>query len=628
MKIISNLSIRNKFLIPTGIVMIAIIGTISYYANQRVNIRKEGKAVYNSEKIQKDLNHEINQIAEFAKVIATMMANQGEVKKAYELTDEDEARQYLRHHLKNQFEALKANVLQGHKLRIHFHKPPATSLLREWRPEGDGDGGDDLSAFRNTVVKVSRSGRIVSGIEVGRGGLVIRGISPIIEKGTLVGSVENFYNIEDVVKKLELDKDHEVTVFLDEEASKLTWEHDSYSQLGSYILLTQTGNNSISDYKLDYLNHGKTEPFMIIDKNLAITTFPIYDFTGNPVGVYYCTYNFANWMQVESKKLLTVNILITICTLSVFLLLILINLYYIRKPFQETIKALNSMSKGNFTTTINIHSKDEFGKIAESLRTMQQKLSEVICTVKTVAEQFAGVSHQITTSSQSISDGANQQAAASEEVASSIQEISSTVNGNIANTLKTEKLALTSKNEIEEGNDAVQSTVESIREVIQKISIINDISRTTNLLALNAAVEAARAGIHGKGFAAVASEVKVLAERSRDASRDIEKISKSSILIAEKSSELLKATTPHIKETSNLLEEINAASLEQSAGISEINQAIRQLNDIIQTNAAAAEELASSSEELTSQAENLNDMISFFKVNDNREWKMGGELLE
>ena len=625
MKLISNLSIRNKFLLPTAIVLIAIIGTISYYAGKRVDIRKAEKAAYSSEKIQKDIHHEIDQLAGFAKVIAAILANEPQVLEAYSLNNEDDARAFLREQLKDQFEAIEANMLEGYETRIHFHKAPAKSLLRQWRPKGDGDGGDDLSDFRNTILKVYKSGRPLTGIEVGRDGFVIRAICPIMKNGKVIGSVENFYNLENLIKNISLEENNEVSIFLDEQASKITWNLDSKPQIGNYKLLSQTGNQPISSYKLEYINKGIIQPFMTIDNNVVFTTFPIFDYADNTVGILYCTYDLSGWMKMESGKLLTVNILTTTCTLAVFVLLMFINLYYIRKPFRKTILAVEGMSKGNFTGEIDIYSKDEFGRIADSLRIMQQKLSEVIGTVKNVSEQFADVSYQISTSSQGISDGANQQAASSEEIASSIQEISSMVNSNITNTQKSEKLAHSAKHEIGESSVAVQSTVESIRQVIQKISIINDITRTTNLLALNAAVEAARAGIHGKGFAAVASEVKVLAERSREAARDIEKISKSSILIAEKSDKLLKTTVPHINETSNLVDEINAASMEQSTGISEINQAIRQLNNIIQTNASAAEELASNSEELTSQAEKLNEMISFFKIKET-EWKPNNML--
>jgi len=618
MKILANLSIRNKFLYPTAVVMIAIIVAISYYAKKRVDLRMEEKAIFNSEKIQKDINHETEKIAEFAKVISSMLATRKGIAEAYEIKDEPAGRQFLRNQLKDEFDALRRNMMPGHQMRVHFHKTPAKSFLREWRPVGDGDGGDDLTTFRNTIIKVSRSGREVSGIEIGRGGFVIRGISPITSNGKLIGSVENFYALEDMIKNMKLDNNQSVSIFLDEQSSKISWEMNDKTGVGSFTLLDQTKPMLPESYKVAFLNEGFTKPFMTIDNKIVVTTFPIFDFAGSPVGVFYCTYDMSAWVEMENGKLITVNILITICTLSVFVLLILINQKYIMLPFRKVIQAVENMSNGDFTHNIDIQSKDEFGKIADSFHNMQQKLAEVIITVKTVSEQFEIVSKQISSSSQSIADGANQQAASSEEVASSIQQITGMVTINIANTQETEKSACLAKNEIAEGNIAVQGTIDAIRQVIQKINIINDIARITNLLALNAAVEAARAGMHGKGFAAVASEIKVLAERSRDAARDIEKISKSSILIAEKSGELLKSSTPHISETSNLIQNINSASLEQALGINEINQAIRQLNNIIQTNAAAAEQLAATSEELSVQAENLTQMISFFKVKNDK----------
>lgn len=613
MNIISNLSIRNKFLIPTAIVMIAIIGTISFYAKKRVDIRMYEKATYTFEKIQKDINREVLQMAEVAGIISGIFANNEEVKRAYAFEDE-KSRAYLRLHLKDEFDILKKSLPQGYDLRIHFHRTPATSLLRQWRNPGEGDGGDDLSGFRNTILKVSRTAQAVTGIEVGRGGAVIRSISPITEDGKLLGSVENFYQLNDLIKNMELEKDHAVTIFLNEDASEIAWDIENYPKIGSYTMLDQTKKLSLQSYDTKYIEEGALNPFMIIDNNVVISTFPIYDFGKNTIGVFYCTYDISEWVEMENSKLFTVNILTIICTLSVFILLIFINQRFIRQPFKKIIAAVKGLSEGDFTHDIDINSTDEFGKIADSIKEMQHKLSEVISLVQITAGQFLSVSNQISSSSQNIASSANEQAATSQEITASIHEINSTVRNNINNTQKTEKISTTVKHEIDEGNDAVASTIDSIKQITQRISIINDISRTTNLLALNAAVEAARAGVHGKGFAAVASEVKVLAERSRDAARDITRISKSSIVIAERSGELIKSTIPKIKETSTLVQEINASSTEQATGISEINHAIGQLNETIQTYTAAAEQLAASAEELTGQAENLSNMVSFFKI--------------
>jgi methyl-accepting chemotaxis protein len=163
--------------------------------------------------------------------------------------------------------------------------------------------------------------------------------------------------------------------------------------------------------------------------------------------------------------------------------------------------------------------------------------------------------------------------------------------------------------------------VNAMKTITQKITIIEEISRQTDLLALNAAVEAARAGEYGKGFAVVASEIRKLAERSQTAANEINDLSASSVGIAEKAGQMLTQLVPDIEKTSELVQEISAACNEQDAGSNQINKAIQQLDMVIQQNASASEEMASTAEELTStaeelaaQAENLRNIMSFFKL--------------
>jgi methyl-accepting chemotaxis protein len=160
----------------------------------------------------------------------------------------------------------------------------------------------------------------------------------------------------------------------------------------------------------------------------------------------------------------------------------------------------------------------------------------------------------------------------------------------------------------------VGQTVEAMKEIAEKISIIEEIARQTNLLALNAAIEAARAGEHGKGFAVVAAEVRKLAERSGTAAAEISELSSSSVEVAEKAGKMLGQLVPDIERTAALVQEITAASNEQNAGATQINQAISQLDTVIQQNASASEEMASTSEELSSQSQQLQDTMSFFNV--------------
>ncbi len=209
---------------------------------------------------------------------------------------------------------------------------------------------------------------------------------------------------------------------------------------------------------------------------------------------------------------------------------------------------------------------------------------------------------QISTSSQTIAQGASEQASSLEEVSASVEELSATIRQNADNASQTEKIATKSAMDAREGGTAVKKTAEAMKNIFEKVFIIQDIARQTNLLSLNAAIEAARAGEQGRGFAVVANEVQKLAERSQSAAREIEELSKESVGVAEQAGQMLDRLVPDIQKTSDLVTEIHAASTEQSSGVQQINSAIQQLNSVVQQNASNSEEMASTAEELSSQA--------------------------
>jgi methyl-accepting chemotaxis protein len=203
-----------------------------------------------------------------------------------------------------------------------------------------------------------------------------------------------------------------------------------------------------------------------------------------------------------------------------------------------------------------------------------------------------------------------------------MEEMGSNISQNSDNASQTEKIALKAAGNAEEGGKAVSETVEAMREIAEKITIIEEIARQTNLLALNAAIEAARAGEHGKGFAVVASEVRKLAERSQKAAGEISELSQSSVDVAERAGEMIAGIIPDIRRTAELVQEINAASTEQDAGADQINNALAQLDQVVQQNASSSEEMASMAEELSSQAVQLQETVSFFQIDD-----LGGRKL-
>ncbi|MGC8490701.1 MAG: methyl-accepting chemotaxis protein [Syntrophobacteraceae bacterium] len=270
------------------------------------------------------------------------------------------------------------------------------------------------------------------------------------------------------------------------------------------------------------------------------------------------------------------------------------------------------ISCGNLT--VKVAERSERDKLMQAMSKMVNGLREIVENVQNVATQVREGSRELNSGAEALSQGATEQSASVEEISSSMEEMAANIKQNSDNAQQTEKIAVKAAGDGKEGGEAVGQTVSAMKEIAGKISIIEEIARQTNLLALNAAIEAARAGEHGKGFAVVASEVRKLAERSQEAAGEINELAANSVKVAEGAGSMLARIVPDIQRTSDLVQEINAASNEQSTGATQINKAIQQLDQVIQQNASAAEEMASTSEELSGQAEQLMKTISFFKV--------------
>jgi methyl-accepting chemotaxis protein len=289
----------------------------------------------------------------------------------------------------------------------------------------------------------------------------------------------------------------------------------------------------------------------------------------------------------------------------------------------EVVRVMNSMSEGDLTKTIEGSYQGAFGQMKEYVNNTVERLSQVVAEVNGSAEALGSAAEEVSATSQSLSQAASEQAAGVEETSASIEEMTASIAQNTENAKVTDTIATKAASEANEGGEAVKATVAAMKQIAQKISIIDDIAYQTNLLALNAAIEAARAGEHGKGFAVVASEVRKLAERSQVAAQEIGTVAASSVDLAEQAGQLLGEMVPNIRRTSDLVQEITAASEEQSSGVAQINSAVSQLSQTTQQNASSSEELAATAEEMSSQTEQLQQLMSFFTLPDDLSGTVG-----
>lgn len=370
--------------------------------------------------------------------------------------------------------------------------------------------------------------------------------------------------------------------------------------------------------------------------------------------------------QLADNALYIMIIIIIVGVLVAIMLGIIIS-RIISVPVNKMKDAANQLALGDVDVNIEVHSKDEIGNLAESLKAMVantrsqakaaekiaegdltidvavrsdkdllgrkmyelvEKNNEVLSNIANASDQVAAGSKQVSDSSIALSQGATEQASSIEELTASLEEISSQTKLNAQNASQANELAEVAKSTAIEGNAQMKEMQNAMDEInvsstnISKIiKVIDEIAFQTNILALNAAVEAARAGQHGKGFAVVAEEVRNLAARSANAAKETTDMIEGSITkveagtkIANDTAEALNKIVEDVAKAATLVADIATASNEQATGIAQINQGIMQVSQVVQTNSATAEESAAASEELSSQAELLKESVGKYKL--------------
>jgi methyl-accepting chemotaxis protein len=261
-----------------------------------------------------------------------------------------------------------------------------------------------------------------------------------------------------------------------------------------------------------------------------------------------------------------------------------------------------------------IGKNNEFGKLAVSINTIALSLHDTLSNIKKNSDDFTNVSIDLSNIIDGMLDNSSTQAASIEEISSTMEEIASNVELNANNAQKTNETTLRTIEAIKDGNKSSEQSIHAMKNVIDKVKVINEIAFQTNILALNAAVEASHAGDAGKGFAVVANEVKKLAERSNKAAQEIHGVSQNVFKISESTGKKLNLIIEESNQTSELVKEIATASIDQNTNIQQINDSIQVLNKMIQNNSSEAEKIHIKAQIVSNSAKTLKDQIAFFKL--------------
>lgn len=323
-------------------------------------------------------------------------------------------------------------------------------------------------------------------------------------------------------------------------------------------------------------------------------------------------------MTEKTNSIITQSRVVSDIILVILLVIGIILGYIISRSITSSIKAglqlAQNISNGVLHRQREVVRKDEIGELMTALNRMNNQLKFIVEEISGGIQNIASASQKMNKNATELSEAATDQAATTEEISSSIQELHANFLQSADNAEETEKIALSAAGGIKDGFKATELASESLNDIIEKVGFIGDLAFQTNILALNAAVEAARAGDHGRGFAVVATEVKKLADSSKQAAELINKVSRETVVASDQAGLKLQKLVPEIEKTAQLVQGIRYASNEQEVGINQINNAIQQLNNIAQQNAYSSENMANNSQELSLLADKLKKTIEFFKI--------------